>query len=170
MKKVLILLDKKVNVNNIDSSKYKDIMVSHNIENIANDDVVSILYLGSCKRYNNSLENGNMVLVNEAFTKVNDEDKRVLSSFSLNFYVSEASNKLNKGISIVNVFSSDVTDDKIQDEMYNNYSCLALDKNSYNVLIKALALKKKASCLLKITDEEVNDVSDLFELALQSLL
>ncbi len=170
MKKTLILLNPNVKVSNININNSNSIIVSYNIEDIEKEDIDSIIYIGVCERYNSSLENNSMILVNEAVAKINNKYNRVLSSFSLNFYLSDSAEILNKGISIVNILSNNTKDKTLQDEMYNKYSCLALDKNSYNILSRAVVLNKKASCLLKVTDSDLVSVDDLFEVVLQSLL
>lgn len=173
MQKTLILLEKNININSIDNylkdEKYKNVIISYNIDDIKKDDIGDIIYIGSCKRYNNTLDFGNIILVNEAFTKINNEDKRLLSSFSLNYYIGDTSDRLNRSISIVNILSNN-KDKNIEDYMYNKYSCLASDNNSYKILNKAFSLNKKCSCLLKVVEKSKGDYNDLFEIAIQSLL
>lgn len=168
MQKTLILLNKNIKIDNV--NKFDNIIVSYDFGDIKKEEVSSIIYIGSCERYNTSLENNNIVLVNEAFVKKNNKDSRVLSSFSLNYYLSETAQNLNKGISIVNVLSDAKKDKTLQDEMYNKYSCLALDNYSYDVLSKALSLHKKASCLLKVSTDGIVDGNDLLDIATKSLL
>lgn len=172
MEKVLILCDNNKNINNVDnylkSDRYKDlnIVLSSSIDDINNENISSVIYISECQRYNANLENGSIVVVNEAFTNINGEDKRLLSSFSLNYYLTEASEKLNKAISIVNVSS----DDSFKDQLYNKYTCLAINKNVYNIFNEALLLNKKVSCLLKIEDDLSTNYSDIIEIVLESLL
>lgn len=171
MNKTLIILDEEIKFGDINKDKYRNFIFSYNINDIKREDINYVIYIGGCKRYNNSIENRSIVLVNEAFVKECNEDKRVLSSFSLNYYLNEASNELNKGISIVNILSSNSIDESLQDEMYNKYSCLVLDKNSYRVLSFSASLKKKASCLLRVVDKNESINSDeLMEVVSQTSL
>ena len=172
MEKVLILCDNNENISKVNnylkSDKYKnlDIVSSCSINDINNDDISSVIYIGECQRYNANLENGSIILVNEVFTNINGEDKRILSSFGLNYYLTEASEKLNKAISIVNISSND----DLKDQMYNKYTCLAVNKNVYNIFNEALLLNKKFSGLLKIEDDLSTNYSDIIEIVLESLL
>lgn len=175
MKKTLILLDNNKDINNIIlyiSDKYKNdnIIVSCNFDDIENDEVGNIIYVGSCNRYNNSLDDDSIVLVNEAFTRIENKDERVLSSFSINYYLNEAAQQLNKGISIINVLSSNTKDKTLASEMYDKYVTLGLDKNSYNILNKANIIKKKASSILKVSDNISTDYSDIIDIVMKSLL
>lgn len=172
MEKVLILCDNSVNTSIIEDylkkDKYKDlnIVISSSFSDIKNKDVTSIIYIGSCQRYNTSLEIGNNVIVNEVFKNVNNEDKRILSSFSINYYLTEASESLNKPISIVNVSSST----NLLDEMYNNYSCLAYNENLYDIFDICSKLNKKISSILKVIDSSNIYYDDIIEVVLESLL
>lgn len=172
MEKVLILYNNSVNTSIIEDylkkDKYKDlnIVISSSFSDIKNKDVTSIIYIGSCQRYNTSLEIGNNVIVNEVFKKVNDEDKRILSSFSINYYLTEASESLNKSISIVNVSSST----NLLDEMYNNYSCLAYNENLYDIFDICSKLNKKVSSILNVAGSSNVNYDDIIEIVLESLL
>lgn len=172
MEKVLILCDNSVNTSIIEDylkkDKYKDlnIVISSSFSDIKNKDVTSIIYIGSCQRYNTSLEIGNNVIVNEVFKNVNDEDKRILSSFSINYYLTEASESLNKPISIVNVSSST----NLLDEMYNNYSCLAYNENLYDIFDICSKLNKKVSSILNVVGSFNINYNDIIEIVLESLL
>lgn len=160
MNKTLILLDK-----NIDSNIKcdLDVIISNNIDDIKNDDVSDIIYIGSYKKYNDNLDLNDIVLVNEAFTK----NERVFSSFSLNYYLQSSAQELNKSISIINVLS-DKNDDKIlQNEMYDKFITLGIDENSYEVLSITTKYNKKASAILKIKNN--NNYDDVLEIVLQSL-
>lgn len=169
MNKVLIFLQNDINIDDIKfylkEDKYKnlDIIISNNIEEIKNKDISDIIYIGSYERYNNNLDLNNIVLVNEAFNK----EDRILSSFSLNYYLGEAAYDLNKSISIVNIFSDKKNDKELQKEMYDKYITLGIDKYSYEILFQANKLDKKASAILKLNAKKYDDV---FEIVLQSLL
>lgn len=172
MEKVLILCDNSVNTSIIDDylkkDKYKklDIILSSNVDDIKNEDISSIIYIGNCQRYNTSLEIGSNIIVNEVFKNIDEEDKRILSSFSINYYLTEASEILNIPISIVNVSSST----NLLDEMYNNYSCLAYNENLYDIFDICSKLNKKISSILKVIDSSNIYYDDIIEVVLESLL
>ena len=172
MGKVLILCDNSVNTSIIDNylkkDKYKklDIILSYGVDDIENEDVDSIIYIGNCQRYNTSLEIGSNVIVNEVFKSINREDKRILSSFSTNYYLTETSENLNIPISIVNVSSST----NLLDEMYNRYSCLACNENLYDIFDISSRLNKKISSILKVIDSSNTYYDDIIEVVLESLL
>lgn len=172
MGKVLILCDNSVNTSIIDDylkkDKYKklDIILSSSVDDIKNEDISSIIYIGNCQRYNASLEIGSNIIVNEVFKNIDEEDKRILSSFSINYYLTEASEILNIPISIVNVSSST----NLLDEMYNNYSCLAYNENLYDIFDICSKLNKKISSILKVIDSSNIYYDDIIEVVLESLL
>ena len=172
MGKVLILCDNSVNTSIIDDylkkGKYKKlyIILSYSVDDIENEDVDSIIYIGNCQRYNTSLEIGSNVIVNEVFKNIDEEDKRILSSFSTNYYLTEASEILNIPISIVNVSSSI----NLLDEMYNRYSCLACNENLYDIFDISSRLNKKISSILKVIDSSNIYYDDIIEVVLESLL
>ena len=172
MEKVLILCDNSVNTSIIDDylkkDKYKDlnIILSSSVGDTEKEDVNSIIYIGSCQRYNTSLEVGSNVIVNEVFKNINEEDKRILSSFSTNYYLTEASEILNIPISIVNASSSN----NLLDEMYNKYSCLAYNENLYDIFDISSKLNKKISSVLKVVDSPNVCYDDIIEVVLESLL
>lgn len=172
MGKVLILCDDSVNTNTINDylkkDKYKDlnIVISSSVSDIENEDVTIIIYISNCQRYNTSLEIGSNVVVNEIFKHINNEDKRILSSFSTNYYLTEASESLNKPISIVNASSST----NLLDEMYNKYSCLAYNENLYDIFDICLKLNKKVSSILKVVGSSNVYYDDIIEIVLESLL
>ena len=171
MGKVLILCDNSVNTSIIDDylkkDKYKklDIILSSSVDDIKNEDISSIIYIGNCQRYNASLEIGSNIIVNEVFKNIDEEDKRILSSFSINYYLTEASESLNKPISIVNVSSS-----ILLDEMYNRYSCLAYNENLYDIFDISSRLNKKISSILKVIGSSNIYYDDIIEVVLESLL
>ncbi len=172
MEKILILCDNSINTNNINNylkkDKYKnlDIILGSNINDIEKESVSSVIYIGRCQRYNNSLEIGSNVVVNEVFKNINDEDKRILSSFSTNYYLMEASEKLNIPISIVNLSSNN----NLLDEMYNKYSCLVFNNEAYDIFDICSKLKKKISSVLKVIDSSNIYFDDIIEIVLESLL
>ena len=172
MGKVLILCDNSVNTSIIDDylkkDKYKklDIILSYGVDDIENADVDNIIYIGNCQRYNTSLEIGSNVIVNEVFKSINREDKRILSSFSTNYYLTETSENLNIPISIVNISSST----NLLDEMYNRYSCLACNENLYDIFDISSRLNKKISSILKVIDSSNTYYDDIIEVVLESLL
>lgn len=172
MEKVLILCDNSVNTNTINDylkkDKYKDlnIILSSSVSDVENEDIISIIYIGNCQRYNTSLEIGSNVVVNEVFKNMNDKDKRILSSFSTNYYLTEASEILNIPISIVNVSSST----NLLDEMYNKYSCLAYNENLYDIFDMCSKLNKKVNSILKVVDSSNVYYDDIIEIVLESLL
>lgn len=172
MDEVLILCDDSVNTNTINDylkkAKYKDlnIVVSSNVSDIENEDINSIIYIGNCQRYNASLEIGSNVVVNEIFKNINEEDKRILSSFSLNYYLTEASQHLNKPISIINASSSL----NLLNEMYSKYSCLVYNEDLYDIFDISSKLNKKISSILKVVDSSNVYYDDIIEIVLDSLL
>ena len=172
MEKVLILCDNSVNTNTVNDylkkDKYKDlnVILSSSVGDIEKQNISSVIYVGNCQRYNNSLEIGSTVIVNEVFTNTNGEDNRILSSFSLNYYLTEASQYLKKPVSIINVSSNG----DLLDEMYNKYSCLAYNKDVYDVFAISLKLNKKVSSMLKVVDNSNVYYDDVIQIVLESLL
>lgn len=153
-------------------------------------EVDSIIRVGSCGAYTKDLNLYDVILVNNAYTDSsyaktqNGSDNNFeTASPNLNFYLQEASQKLNKNLTIANIYSSDAfyKEKDNYKELYNNYGCLAVEMESFALFHNANILGKKAACLLTVSDnfetkeettalDRQNSFKDMIEIALESIL
>lgn len=153
-------------------------------------DVKNIIRIGTCGAYTKDLALKDTILVNGAYsessyakTQNGCEDKLLLASSPLNFYIKEAAEDLNKHLSIANIHSSDVfykENDNFK-ELYRNEGCMAVEMESFALFHNANVLGKRAACLLTVTDNLVTGerlssedrqqgVNEMIEIALESIL
>ena len=129
-------------------------------------DVKNIIRVGTCGAYTKDLDLFDVILVNACYsessyakTQNGCNDEMMYASSPLNFYIKEASEDLNKHITIANIHSSDVfykENDNFKD-IYNKYGALACEMESFALFHNANVLNKRAACLLTVSDSLVKD-------------
>lgn len=150
--------------------------------------VKNIIRVGSAGAYSKDLDLFDVVLVNgsyseSSFAKTQNgcTDDMLYASSSLNFYIKEAAEDLNKHITLANIHSSDVfykENDNFK-EILKNYGCLACEMESFALFHNANVLNKRAACLLTVSDsfvsdkkatteERQNSLTNMIEIALES--
>ena len=126
--------------------------------------VENIIRVGSCGAYTADLDLYDVILVNGCYsestyakTQNGCEDNILYASSSLNLYLKQAAENLNKHITIANVHSSDVfyKDNNNFKELFDKYGCMAVEMESFALFHNAKALNKKAACLLTVSDSLV---------------
>ena len=151
-------------------------------------DVENIIRIGSCGAYTDKLNLYDIILVNESYSessyaRTQGYDSNIInSSEELNNIIEETSKELNKKINIGRIHSTDVFygNDDISD-LYNNKKCMGVEMESFALLYNAYKLKKRAACILTVSDnlitkqettseERQNSFNDMMELALESAI
>lgn len=153
-------------------------------------DVDNIIRIGTCGSYSKDLDLKSVLLVKETYSDTNfdleqggSNIENLLSDTDLNKKIEQAASKLNVTLTKVKVYCSDIfyTKNDIYEKMYNEHNCLAVEMESYAIFYNARILKKKASCLLTVSDNLVtgeklssidrqNSFDEMIKLALESTL
>ena len=103
---------------------------------------------------------------------------------SINFYLRETSEELNKHITIANIHCSDVfyeEDETLKKKLYDKYGCMACEMESFALFHNAKKFGKKAAQILTVTDNLItgerassenrqNDVMTMIEIAMESVI
>lgn len=151
-------------------------------------DVDNIIRIGSAGSYSSDIKLYDIILVNEAYSKssyakVQGYDYPIINSDEyLNNKIKETASSLNQKIIEGRVHSTDVfySNDDIED-LLNNKKCLCAEMESFALFYNALKLKKRATCLLTISDnvvtkeettseERQNSFNDMIVLALETAI
>lgn len=124
--------------------------------------VENIIRIGSCGAYTKDLNLYDVVLVNQAYSESSyaktmgvSSRKTLSASKPLNNKIIRASEKLNIKLHICNIHSSDVFYRLKHDEfkeIHEKYGADAVEMESFALFANAKALKKKAACLLTVSD------------------
>ena len=122
-------------------------------------EVDNIIRIGSAGAYTDKLNLYDIVLCKESYSessyaKIQGYNNDVIpSSEYLNQKIKEVASKLNKNIVEGTVHATDVfyCDVDIKD-LYENKNCLCVDMESFALFYNAMALNKKATCMLTISD------------------
>lgn len=150
-----------------------------------------IIKVGTCGTYTNTLDLGDIILVDEVYSEstyalVQDkvEGNIVKANSSLNDIISNKAKELNMKMTKGNIHCSDVfyeEDETSKDKLLAQYGCVACEMESYSLLHNARKFGKKATEILTVTDNLVtgeradssfrqNKVNDMIKLALESTL
>ncbi len=153
-------------------------------------DVKKIIRIGTCGTYQKELNLFDLILVSSSvsesnFGKVfgNDDSEKVDSSAILNQKLIEASNLLNKHLSIGNIYCSEAfySMNSTLSPLVSKYQCLGVEMESFALFHIAKQLNKEASCLLAVSDSVVSKeettseerekgLTDLIEVALTATI
>ncbi len=153
-------------------------------------DVDNIIRIGTCGSYSKDLALRSVLLVEETYSDTNFDIEQgegnienLLADTSLNKKIEQAASKLNITLTKGKVHCSDAfyTKNDIYEKMYNEHNCLAVEMESYAIFYNARILKKKASCILTVSDnlvkgeklsskERQNSFNEMILLALESTL
>ncbi|MCR3905801.1 MAG: purine-nucleoside phosphorylase [Tenericutes bacterium] len=127
--------------------------------------VENIIRIGSCGAYSKDLNLYDVVLVNQAYSESSyaktmgvSSRKTLSASKPLNNKIIRASEKLNIKLHVCNIHSSDVFYRLKHDEfkeIHEKYGADAVEMESFALFANAKALKKKAACLLTVSDSLV---------------
>ena len=128
-------------------------------------DVEKIIRIGSCGAYSPDLKLYYVLLVDKAYSESSyaktmgvSSRKMLNATKTLNNRILKASEKLNIPVKLTTIHSSDVfyrlNADEYKD-IYKNYGAEAVEMESYALFANAKALKKKAACLLTVSDSLV---------------
>ena len=153
-------------------------------------DVETIIRIGSCGSYTKDLNLYDVILVKDAYSEssyaktMGISKRRILPASSVvNNRILKASAKLNIPVHISRIHSSDVFYRMDADEfkdIQRTYEANAVEMESFALFANAKALKKKAACLLTVSDslvtheattakERQEAFTKMMELALNSL-
>lgn len=149
--------------------------------------VENIIRIGTCGSYQENIKVGDVILAtsassNSSFGSQFDLRGGVLapcSDFTLLLKAYENSKKLNLNVHVGPIFSSDIFYDN-DPEYYKKWQALGIlgvEMESYGLFINAMRLKKKALCILTVSDsftskqeltkeERQTKLNDMFKLAL----
>lgn len=150
--------------------------------------VENIIRIGSAGAYTDKLNLYDTILVCDSYSEStygklldNYQDNTVEPSFELNKKIEEAAKKLNKKLIKGKTHSSDCFygSADIRD-LYENKHCICVEMESYGLFVNAKKLKKRAACLLTVSDnlitkeetsakERQNAFKDMIEIALDSV-
>lgn len=150
--------------------------------------VENIIRIGSAGAYTDKLNLYDTILVCDSYSEStygklldNYQDNTVEPSFELNKKIEEAAKKLNKKLIKGKTHSSDCFygSADIRD-LYENKNCICVEMESFGLFLNAKKLKKRAACLLTVSDnlitkeetsakERQNAFKDMIEIALESV-
>ena len=127
-------------------------------------EVDNIIRIGSAGAYTDKLNLYDIVLCKEAYSessyaKTQGYDSDIIASSEyLNQKIKEVASKLNKNIIEGTVHATDVFygNADIKD-LYENKNCLCVDMESFALFYNAIALNKKATCILTISDNLITE-------------
>lgn len=152
--------------------------------------VEKIIRVGTAGAYSKDLNLKDVLLVNGCYsestyaqTQNGTLDNMMFASDMINLVIKQTAEELNIPITIGNIHSSDVFYNEVNNykELYDKYSCLAVEMESFALFHNANVLNKKAACLLTISDnlvtgektsseERQTAFTRMIELALESIL
>lgn len=150
--------------------------------------VDNIIRIGTCGSYSKDLKLRSVLLVDETYSDTNFDVEQgnynienLKSDTNLNTTIEKTACKLNISITRGKVHCSDAfyTKDNISERMNKTYGCLGVEMESYALFYNALKLKKRAACILTISDslvtgeelssdERETSFNDMIVLALES--
>lgn len=152
--------------------------------------VDEIIRIGSCGSHSKDLHVREVLLVEESYTSSNfayvqngTKEDTLSSDPTLNEKIIRCAKKNNIPIHIGKVYCTDVFYSNVVDtkDLYENKKCLAVEMESFALFHLAHVFKKRATCLLTVSDnlitkEELSSIErersfkEMIELALNSLL
>lgn len=154
-------------------------------------DVDKIIKVGTCGSYTNTLNLGDIILVENSYSestyaKVQDKENIniVSANKSLNNKIESKAKEIGLNIAKGTIHCSDVfyeEDENYKNELLNNYNCIACEMESFSLLYNAKKFNKEATEILTVTDNlttgeradsnfRQNKVNDMLKLALESSL
>lgn len=152
--------------------------------------VDTIIRIGTCGAYMDSLNLKDLIIVENAysessFAKVQNSttDSIIASSTHLNKVIQDTANTLNLPITSGTIYNSDVfyTHQDHTNELVEKYHCLGVEMESFALFHNANILGKQASCILSVSDsfvkpeklsasERQNALKSMIHLSLESTL
>ncbi len=152
--------------------------------------VENIIRVGTAGSYTKDLNLYDLLLVQKCYsessygkTQNGDESCFREASFSLNLYLEQTAQEMNKHLTIATIHSSDVFYKEKDNylELWKKYGCMACEMESFALFHNAQVLGKRAACLLTISDSLVTKESttseqrqlsftEMIELALEATL
>jgi purine-nucleoside phosphorylase len=153
-------------------------------------DVDVIIRVGSCGAYTEKLNLYDLILVSESYSDSNYaltqngyDKKSVLSSPKLNDQIIKAAINNNLKLNVGKIHCSEVfyRNNNPFQELYKNEHCLAVEMETFALFHNANLFKKKAACLLTVSDnlvtkeettseERQTAFTEMIKLALESVL
>ncbi len=128
-------------------------------------DVEKIIRIGSCGAYSPELNLYDVLLVDKAYSESSyaktmgvSSRKFLNATKTLNNRILKASEKLNIPVRLTTIHSSDVfyrLKHEAYKDIYANHGAEAVEMESFALFANAKALKKKAACLLTVSDSLV---------------
>ena len=150
--------------------------------------VENIIRIGSAGSYTKELNLYDLVLATESYSTSNFDEAQgsnvevIKANEDLNNVIKKCAEKLNKKIIEGRIHSSDVFYvEKDINDLYQNKKCLCVEMESFALFYNAFILKKKAACILTISDnletkeettaeERQNSFNDMMEIALEAAI
>ncbi len=128
-------------------------------------DVEKIIRIGSCGAYSPELNLYDVLLVDKAYSESSyaktmgvSSRKFLNATKTLNNRILKASEKLNIPVRLTTIHSSDVfyrLNHEAYKDIFANHGAEAVEMESFALFANAKALKKKAACLLTVSDSLV---------------
>lgn len=153
-------------------------------------DVEEIIRIGSCGAYNENIDLYSLILVDKSYSNSAYDD--ILNgenvpysrgSDELNNRIMEIARGSNYDLRYGNIYCTDVFYSELESpvRLYNEYQCLGVEMESFALFLNAKKLKKKAACILTVSDnlitkeettseERQNSFTKMITLALDSIL
>ncbi len=136
--------------------------------------VENIIRIGSAGAYSKDLNLYDVCLVTSSYSEstypsvaFDNQDTIINSSSELNEYFINQASKLNMDLKQIRVHSSDVfynSDQTYFKKVRDSFNCSAVEMESFGLFANAINAKKKATCLLTISDSLVtNEKTSSFE-------
>lgn len=152
-------------------------------------DVEEIIRIGSCGSHSKELHLREVLLVEESFSDSSFayvqngcKETSMYSDVELNNKIKKYAEEHSIPLHIGKIYSTDVfyTEKSTATELYENYQCLAVEMESFALFHLANVLKKRATCLLTVSDnlitnealpsiERERSFKEMIELVLNSL-
>lgn len=129
--------------------------------------VETIIRIGTCGTYQKEIDVGDVILAEGSCTDSNWSSQFALNggtysaiaSFDVILSAYEAANKLKKKVHVGNILSADVfyDDDKEVWKRWAKLGLLGVEMESYALYTNAAKFKKKALCILTVSDSFLSD-------------
>lgn len=129
--------------------------------------VETIIRIGTCGTYQKEIDVGDVILAEGSCTDSNWSSQFALNggtysaiaSFDVLLSAYEAANKLKKKVHVGNILSADVfyDDDKEVWKRWAKLGLLGVEMESYALYTNAAKFKKKALCILTVSDSFLSD-------------
>ena len=153
-------------------------------------DVEKIIRIGSCGAYTKDINLYDMILVDKSYSNsayddiLNGENVPYSTGdMELNQKILEIATEQNYNIIYGNIYCTDVFYSELENptKLYNDYNCLGVEMESFSLFLNARKLKKKAACILTVSDnlitkeetsseERQNSFTNMIVLGLETLI